>query len=162
MASGIAAVAASAVMASAVWPPRLAFVWNASASSPIGLYLVTSEDLIRAGDMVVAWAPARVRAMAAERHYLPSNVPLVKRVAAIAGDRVCAVGEQLFINDELVALRRRHDPSGRPLPRWSGCEGLGPGELFLIAPRPGSFDGRYFGVTEAHDVVGAARLLWPR
>ena len=56
--------------------------------------------------MVIAWAPAEARRLGAERHYLPSNVPLVKRVAAVAGDRVCAAGEAVFVNGRLATLRR--------------------------------------------------------
>jgi conjugative transfer signal peptidase TraF len=156
-----AVMAASASAATLLWPPRPEFVWNASASSPVGLYRVTSAREVRRGDMVVAWAPAQVRALAAERHYLPSNVPLVKRVVAGRGDRVCAAGEAVFVRGELAVLRRSEDPSGRPLPWWTGCEDLRDGELFLLAPAANAFDGRYFGVSRPQEVVGRARLIWP-
>jgi len=57
----------------------------------------------------------------------------VKPVAAIAGDRVCALGRAILINDRLAAMRRRTDPSGRPMPWCTGCRLLGPGELFLLS-----------------------------
>jgi type IV secretory pathway protease TraF len=89
-------------------------------------------------------------------------VPLVKRAAAVAGDRVCARQRRIFINGKSVALRRARDPSGRPMPWWSGCARLQDGELFLLsAAGPLAFDGRYFGVTRASEVIGRARLLWP-
>ena len=113
--------------------------------------------------MVIAWAPAEARRLGAERHYLPSNVPLVKRVAAVAGDRVCAAGEAVFVNGRLEALRRPRDGPGRPMPWWTGCEVLRGGDLFLLTPSvPDSFDGRYFGITRAPEVVGSARLIWAR
>ncbi len=161
LATAAAAVAAAAALASLLWPPRPVLVWNASASSPIGLYAVTDADDLRPGDMVIAWPPAWARSLAGERGYLPVNVPLVKRVAAAAGDRVCAAGEAVFVNGRLQAHRRSADAVGRALPWWTGCMDLREGQLFLLMPgRVASFDGRYFGIMERDDVVGEASLLW--
>lgn len=158
--AGCAAIV-TALLATLLWPPRPSLVWNASASSPTGLYAVQVLGRAAVGDMVIAWLPDEARRLGAARHYIPSNVPLVKRVAAIAGDEVCAVGEAIFINGRLEALRRSHDPSGRPMPWWTGCETLGQGELFLLTPGARTaFDGRYFGITSPAQVIGAARLIW--
>lgn len=144
-----------------VVPPAPRLVWNASASAPIGLYSVRPGAPIERGDMVVARVPERFRLLAATRHYLPANVPLVKHVAAAAGDEVCARGPEIFVNGDRVAQRRGVDGMGRPMPWWRGCLRLREGQLFLLmAASPASFDGRYFGVTEAADVIGRARLLW--
>lgn len=163
VATAVAAVAATAAIATSLWPPRPALVWNASASSPIGLYSVGPAEDAGPGDMVVAWPPDGARELGAERHYLPRNVPLVKRVAAAAGDRVCAIGEAVYVNGRLETLRRSADPSGRPMPWWTGCEDIVPGDLFLLTPDVGdAFDGRYFGITARDRIVGRARLIWPR
>lgn len=150
------------VIGSAILPPAPRLVWNASASAPIGLYLVAPGATPRRGDMVIAWAPERFRRLAAERHYLPLGVPLVKRVAAQSGQRVCAAGPDILIDGKRVATRRAVDGRGRAMPAWQGCYRLRGGELFLLNPDPASFDGRYFGVTERDDVIGTARLLWRR
>jgi conjugative transfer signal peptidase TraF len=157
------AAAVTALFGTLLWPPRPILVWNVTASSPIGLYHVGAQHDFAAGEMVVAWAPDAARRLGAVRHYLPMNVPLVKRVAAVAGDRVCAIGDAISINGRREAERRSMDAAGRPMPRWSGCENLRRGDLFLLTPEvPDSFDGRYFGITRANEVVGSARLLWPR
>jgi type IV secretory pathway protease TraF len=153
---------ATAVSLTLFWPPRPLLLWNASASAPIGLYAVGEPTRIRVGDMVVAWVPPAGRRLAAARGYLPERVPLVKKVAAEAGDSVCAVGEALFVNGRFEAPRRLRDAAGRPLPNWTGCEDLGAGEYLLLMPSPDSFDGRYFGMTAQADLVGRARLLWAR
>src|SRR3546814_17402554 len=89
------------------------------------------------------------------------SVPLVKRVAAASGDEVCAVGARVTVNGRLAAKRQTRDGAGRPMPWWSGCAELGPEEYFLLMTDSGaSFDGRYFGITSAGDIVGRARLLW--
>lgn len=145
------------------FPPAPRLVWNASASVPIGLYAVTPGAPVDVGDMVIARVPDPWRMMAAERRYIPANVPLVKRVAAVAGDEICALGKEVFINGAWVVERSVADAKGRPMPRWSGCVRLRGRQLFLLMPdKPGSFDGRYFGVTEGGLVVGKTRLLWAR
>lgn len=160
---GLIAIAAAPVAATAIWKAPTLLVWNASASAPIGLYRVESGAPVRRGDMVVAWLPQGARLLAASRHYLPADVPLVKRITAVEGDRVCARHNRILINGRPVAIRRPRDPSGRPMPWWSGCARLGRGDLFLLsAAGPLAFDGRYFGVTHAPDLVGKALLLWPR
>ena len=158
-----AAIVATALVATLLWPPRPLLVWNASASSPLGLYRVGSPRGVAPGEMVVAWPPPDARRLGSVRHYLPANVPLVKRVAAVAGDRVCAIGESILVNGRVETRRRPSDGVGRPLPWWIGCEDLRDGDLFLLTPNvPDSFDGRYFGITRATDVVGSARLIWAR
>jgi conjugative transfer signal peptidase TraF len=145
------------------FPPAPRLVWNASASAPIGLYAVTPGAPVAPGDMVVAQVPDRWRMMAAERRYIPANVPLVKRVAAAAGDEVCALGQEIFVNGRWVVARLVADAEGRPMHWWSGCVRLRGRQLFLLmADSPASFDGRYFGVTDGRLVVGKARLLWAR
>ena len=145
------------------FPPAPRLVWNASASAPIGLYAVTPGATVEPGDMVIARVPDPSRMMAAERRYIPANVPLVKRVAAAAGDEVCALGREIFVNGTWVVERRAFDAKGRPMPWWSGCVRLRGRQLFLLmSDSPGSFDGRYFGVTDGGLVVGKARLLWAR
>jgi conjugative transfer signal peptidase TraF len=153
---------AAALAATIALPPRPLLVWNASASAPVGLYRVGGTDL-EAGDMVVAWPPAAARDLAARRGYLPFNVPLVKRVAAAPGDRVCARGPHIVINGRRIAVRLVEDGAGRPMPWWTGCVTLRHGAvLLLMTGSPASFDGRYFGPTARGDIIGKAHLLWAR
>jgi conjugative transfer signal peptidase TraF len=159
----VAGVALAALGAPSVLRPAPLLVWNASASSAIGLYRIGSPGGLARGQMALAWPPAAARRLGAERRYLPRNVPLVKRVAAVAGDRVCARGAVVLVNGRPLAVRRRADPSGRPLPWWSGCERLRAGDVLLLsADVAQAFDGRYFGVSRGADVVGQADLVWAR
>ncbi|MES2326264.1 MAG: S26 family signal peptidase [Pseudomonadota bacterium] len=161
LASAGAAATILAVAASVFVPPRPRLLWNASASSPVGLYRIGPPKGVTRGDMVVAWAPKAARELAAARRYLPRDVPLIKPVAALAGDRVCARGTRIFLNGRIVALRHARDRAGRRMLWWTGCRRLGRGDLFLLsAGVPGAFDGRYFGITHAGELIGKARLLW--
>ena len=142
-------------------PPVPRLIWNASASAPVGLYAVSANAPFRRGDMLFAFAPPPARELAARRHYLPRNVPLLKRVAAMEGDRICARNLEVSVNGRIAAIRHRSDRMGRSLPAWQGCFTLTVDQLFLLmTDSPDSFDGRYFGATETHQIVGRATALW--
>lgn len=160
--SAVAGLLVAALAATSLAPPRPRLVWNASASSPVGLYWVTPDAALARGDRVVAWPPPAARTLAAARHYLPGNVPLVKRVAALPGDRICGDASALRINGRRVAARLQHDARGRPLVAWRGCRTLAGNALLLLADAPASYDGRYFGASRNADIVGKATPLWLR
>lgn len=160
--AALGVAAALPLLLSLAWKPAIRLVWNASASAPVGLYYLGPGNQFRRGDMVVAWTPEPDRLLAARRRYLPSNVPLVKRVAAVAGDRICAFGSNVSINGRRVAVRRRTDAAGRPMPAWKGCRRLRAAEYLLLMDSPYSFDGRYFGLTRRHEILGRAELVWER
>ena len=160
MIASLAAAVIVAVSATLAAPPTPRLVWNISASAPMGLYAVTPGVALAPGDMVIARTPSPVRRLAAVRRYLPQNVPLVKRVAAVAGQEVCALGAFVYVDGRPVAVRRPADGRGRPMPCWRGCIRLAKGAVLLLMERSDSFDGRYFGPTSTADVVGRARLIW--
>lgn len=145
-----------------LFPQRPWLVWNTSESAPVGLYRVDDARVLTSGEMVLARAPWRFRRLAAERRYVPANVPLVKRVAAVPGDRVCAVRAAVVINGTFVGTRAARDARGRPMPWWNGCVVLGRGAYFLLMESPASFDGRYFGPTYRADIIGRATPIWLR
>ena len=143
--------------------PAPLLIYNASASAPIGLYRVLPADPIRRGDLVLAHTPPSALGLAAERGYLPESVPLVKRVAAMVGDAVCARDHTISIDGRRVADQLAADAEGRPLPAWAGCRTLGPDEIFLLmADVPDSFDGRYFGPVPTNAIIGKLVPLWLR
>ena len=99
--------------------------------------------------------------LAAQRGYLPTRVPLLKRVGAVAPQHVCIVAGQVRIDGVPVAAALPADRLGRPLPSLQLCRRLQPGELFLLsATNPASFDSRYFGPVSAFAVIGVAHPIW--
>lgn len=139
-------------------PPR--WMWNATASVPVGLYALSPPTGIRSGDLVAIDPPEPLAASLAAQGLLPPGVPLLKPVAAQAGQVVCRRAAEISIDGTHVALARARDHLGRPLPVWRGCRRLDPGELFLLSAASGSYDGRYFGVLRADDVIARARPIW--
>ncbi|WP_027038491.1 S26 family signal peptidase [Mesorhizobium ciceri] len=135
-------------------------VWNASASAPIGLYRVAAGAPAR-GDLVLVRTPDYVAYLAAQRGYLPRNIPLVKRLAALPTEHVCAFHDAIIIGGDIVARRLKTDAQGRPLPWWNGCRALDRNEVFLLgSDTTRSFDSRYFGPVPAANIIGRLVPLW--
>ncbi|WP_394438995.1 S26 family signal peptidase [Sphingobium naphthae] len=143
-------------------PVRPLLLWNATPSTPVGLYGVSAPHDMAVGDVAIARLPPAWRALADARRYVPAAVPVVKRVAAVPGDTVCARGNAIFIDGRWRAERRMADSHDRLMPWWQGCTTLRDGALFLLNDNPASFDGRYLGPTRRSDVIGRAQLLWAR
>nr|AMK59431.1 conjugal transfer protein TraF [uncultured bacterium UPO61] len=138
------------------------FIWNASASAPLGLYRISEADSLTLGELVVVMPPPDVARFMAARHYLPVGVPLMKHVAALPGQRVCRSSAMVTVDGRPVAIARARDRDGRPLPIWRGCHHIRAGDLFLLNDAPDSLDGRYFGPLPASGLIGAAHPLLTR
>ena len=136
-------------------------VWNASASVPVGLYAVDAIIDVHAGDLVVVRPPEPLARFLADGGYLPRGVPLMKNVAALAGQTVCRIGHSVTVDANEMGEARERDSRGRPLPVWEGCRVIGQDEVFLMNPRSAdSLDGRYFGPLPSASIVGRAIPLW--
>lgn len=148
-----------AVPAVAEWQPRI--IWNASASVPLGLYAATPAEAIAHGDLMLVRPPETLAAFLAERGYVARGVPLLKHVAALPPQVVCAEGNTITVDGATVAHRRTADRFGRPLPTWHGCQALKLGQVFLLNhAEPDSLDGRYFGPLPGTNIVARLRPVW--
>ncbi|WP_245497470.1 S26 family signal peptidase, partial [Mesorhizobium sp. M5C.F.Ca.IN.020.32.2.1] len=108
------------------------FLWNASASVPIGLYRLAPASHVEVTDLVVVQPPEPLAAFLAERGYLARGVALIKRVLAKTGDTVCRRGSTIIAYDRAYGVAHENDSRGRPLPVWQGCRTLVEGEVFLM------------------------------
>jgi conjugative transfer signal peptidase TraF len=153
------AVAAIGTTMSSAMTPR--FVWNASASVPIGLYKVHPAHHLTLTALAVAYPPEPLAAWLEERGYLPRGVPLIKPILALDGETVCRAGPLITVDGRASGVAHEKDRSGRPLPFWQGCRVIGHGEIFLMNPHaPSSLDGRYFGPLPITSIAGIAAPLW--
>lgn len=164
----VTAVLAACGVAALAWAafvqPTARIVYNPSDSVPVGWYRITPapslSDRLHVDSIVLVALPDDTATFAAQRGYLPSHVPLLKRVGAVPPQRVCVAGGVVRIDGEVVAEVLRTDGQGRPLPSWSQCRPLMEGELFLLGiTSPVSFDSRYFGPVSAESVIGAAQPI---
>jgi len=150
-------LAALGILATVNIHPAPRWVWNETASVPVGLYRIQPMFPVRVGDIVALRLPEREATLLATRGYLPFGVPLLKPVAALAGQSVCRNGPHVTIDGKAVGDAKSVDHRGRKLPVWQGCQHLGAGQVFAMnAAVPTSLDGRYFGVLSMDTVIGRA------
>lgn len=153
------AVLLVAVLACIPVTPRL--IWNASASVPVGLYVLHPGRHPDVGDLVAVRPPEPLARFLAERHYLPLDTPLMKRVAARPGQEVCRDDRTVTVDGVSLGHALDRDRRGRALPVWQGCRRLRDGEVFLMNTAvPDSLDGRYFGALPAAAVIGTVMPLY--
>jgi conjugative transfer signal peptidase TraF len=147
----------------AVFPVSPKFIWNASASVPIGLYTVHPAGALNVTELVVVRPPEALASFLDERRYLPIGVPMLKRVLALPGQTVCRTDRTITVDGVTMGKTLDRDSRGRPLPVWQGCRVVASDEVFLMNWRSeDSFDGRYFGPLPASTIVGRADPLWTR
>ncbi|WP_176331072.1 S26 family signal peptidase [Burkholderia vietnamiensis] len=165
----LAAIGFAALAWAAFVSPLPRLTYNPSDSVAVGWYRIDSFDPrtvslprpLSVDSIVLVPLPARAAMLAAQRGYLPTRVPLLKRVGAVAPQHVCIVAGQVRIDGVPSAAVLRTDRLGRPLPSLQLCRRLEPGELFLLSvTNPASFDSRYFGPVSASAVIGVARPIW--
>lgn len=154
-------VAALGATASAFLHPLPKFIWNASASVPIGLYAVHPAGKLDVTELVVVRPPADLARYLAERRYLPEGVPMLKRVLALPGQTVCRSDRTITVDGIAMGDALARDTRGRPLPDWQGCKRVSDGQVFLMNWQSAdSFDGRYFGLLSRATIVGRADPVW--
>ncbi len=136
--------------------PAPKFIWNVSASVPVGLYVLHPADKLHIGDLLAIRPPKPLAEFLDQRRYLPIGVPMLKHVAALAGQKVCRNGRKITVDGKAVAKALDRDRFGRSLPTWQGCRVIADGEVFLLNARWDSLDGRYFGPLPTTAVMGRA------
>ncbi|MER1065971.1 S26 family signal peptidase [Pseudomonas aeruginosa] len=165
----LAAIGFAALAWAAFVSPLPRLTYNPSDSVAVGWYRIDPFDPRTASmprpmsvdSIVLVPLPARAAMLAAQRGYLPTRVPLLKRVGAVAPQHVCIVAGQVRIDGVPAAAVLPTDRLGRPLPSLQLCRRLEPGELFLLSvTNPASFDSRYFGPVSASAVIGVAHPVW--
>lgn len=163
--AGLSACGLAALAWASFVQPDARVIYNASDSIQVGWYRIEpagrQAESIPVGGTVLIRLPDAVAEFAAQRGYLPPGVPLLKRVGAVAPQKVCVIDGAVRIDGVPVAAALDTDRLGRPLQAWPGCRRLRPGELFLLSmTNPASFDSRYFGPVGASAVLGVAHPLW--
>jgi len=135
--------------------PRL--VWNISTSVPVGLYRVGPTGRLAIGDLVAVTAPQPVSSFMVSRGYIDRDVPILKHVMGLSGQRACRHDRVVTLDGAPLGEARHYDSLGRDLPIWQGCRQIVEDEVFLMNPDVSdSFDGRYFGPFPDTTVIGNA------
>jgi conjugative transfer signal peptidase TraF len=137
------------------------YMWNASASVPVGLYRLQSIDERYVSELVAVMPPEPLATFLADGNYLPRGVPMLKHVLALPGQTVCRDGLMVAVDAVAMGMARERDARGRLLPDWQDCRVIAAGELFLMNHQSAdSLDGRYLGPIPASAVIGRAHPVW--
>lgn len=150
----------------ALWPVENtspSYIWNASESVPIGLYRLQEAGQLDVTELVAVRPPEPLASFLDFNGYLPSGLPMLKRVLALPGQTVCRTGLTIVVDSVEMGQARERDHRGRPLPVWRGCRVIAQDEIFLMNWQSAeSFDGRYFGPIPRSAVIGQALPVWTR
>jgi len=132
-------------------PAALGYCLNRTPSEPVGIYRRVSGRAER-GTLILLNQPHESAAPLLGR-YLPANIPLIKRIAAIPGDVVDESARGVRVNGILWpdSAPLTHDLEGRSLrPYPFGIHRVPIGQLWVLSNHPRGLDSRYFGpVTES-------------
>jgi type IV secretory pathway protease TraF len=166
---------------------KVGFALNFTPSLPLGVYLRADLQL-EPGVLVSVCLEEEVAQEARYQGILAAGscpgaaVPLLKKIAAVGGgvvdgdvvdggvvdggvvdaDVVEITAEGIFVAGRwLQPPAPRRSALGLRLRPWPvGRYEIGPGQLWLTADHPRSWDSRYFGPVEAASVLGTYRPLW--
>ncbi|MEH2519055.1 conjugative transfer signal peptidase TraF [Bradyrhizobium sp. AZCC 1610] len=154
---GAAAILAGTIVAK----PFPICIWNSSESVPLGLYRMRAASNYYVTELVAVQPPEPLATYLDRNGYLPTGVPMLKRVLALPGQTVCRTGSTITIDGIEMGEARERDRRGQPLPIWHGCNVVGDAELFLMNWQSAtSLDGRYFGMMPAKAVIGRVLPVW--
>jgi conjugative transfer signal peptidase TraF len=154
------AVALGVVVAAVTWSGLRV---NLSPSMPEGIWLERTDPthVYQAGDVVVVCPPLNDQ----QKVYVkPGNCPsgrepMVKRIVAATGDVVTMSEFGIDVNGNPLSesAPMPFDGAGRPLQAYpAGTYKVEVGQVWLIAPRPFSFDSRYLGPVAISNIEGIA------
>ena len=140
---------------------------NRTHSLPVGLYYWRDVPIKKGS--IVLFKPddsTPLEQLGIERGYEARELPLLKRVVALAGDVVSVSSSGVSVNGRLLpnSAPLFHDEAGRPLAMAQLDHfRLRPDQAFLMGVTPTSWDSRYFGPVSLSGCSGSLVpvLTWP-
>ena len=127
---------------------------NVEPSVPVGIYrLHAVHPPLSRGTLVLLPVPRSVR------RWKSPWTPLLKPVAAVAGESVCVRDDALTIGDASYG-RVYQEAGGDPLPQIQGCLTVEDGQVFVASKGDRSLDSRYFGSVKIGELTATATPVW--
>lgn len=122
------------------------FVYNRTASLPVGWYLILPSQSYQLGDIVVFQAPEKAKELAIQRGWFSEGELMMKRIGALENMsyRIDENG-QFYVEKTYMGQTAIADRYNRPMPQLRGTFTVGPGTFLPVSKNPNSFDGRYYG-----------------
>ena len=146
----------------------LGFRWARTTSIPPGIYRVTHNS----ADPLASFCPTgEASTVSVARHYRDEawtcpdgHAPLLKPIAARAGDVVTVTHSQITVNGQPLRNSKAFAFDGQHLPmhRWpEGTYHVAPGTIWVISTyNIGSYDSRYYGPIVLSSVLHYGHPVW--
>jgi type IV secretory pathway protease TraF len=86
---------------------------------------------------------------------------MIKKVGCLPGEQLTTDETHRFTcNGRLVGQALEADSKGRPLSRFSFTGPVPAGKLFMVGTHPRSYDSKYYGFIDVHEISHQALPLW--
>lgn len=133
---------------------------NKTKSLPRGIYRLYPPVDLQKGDIIVFEIPEKAELMF-KRGYVSNIDTLMKKLAALPGDHIEIVDQELYVNENNWGKIYEKDKLNRPLPKLQ-VEDLKPreNEVLVLSDINNSFDGRYFGPIETRRIKHKAKPIF--
>lgn len=84
------------------------------------------------------------------------NLPAIKQVVGIEGDRLEVLGKSFFSNGKPIGKAKRYSLQGERVEHFTECCLIPEGKLFVVGHHKDSLDSKYFGFLDKRDVLAIA------
>lgn len=145
------------ILAGAWLPGRMTVATGGSLDHRV-FFLLPAPAKVELGDYLVF----RHRDLSrVQQGFRTDNDQMIKKVGCLPGEQLTIdAANHFFCNGRPLGQALETDSKGRPLPRFS-FNGTVPAEkLFMIGTHPRSYDSKYFGFIDAHEISHQALPLW--
>jgi type IV secretory pathway protease TraF len=153
----VALVFLACVLAGAWLPARLAVATSGSLDHRV-FFLLSPPAHIERGEHLVF----RHRDLTQVQPGLRSGHDrMIKQVGCLPGEHLTRDEANRFsCNGRPLGQALAADSKGQPLPRFSWNGPVPAGKLFMIGTHPRSYDSKYYGFIDVHEILYQALPLW--
>lgn len=133
----------------------IVLIRNVTPSLPLGFYYQTSEISWKRGEVVSVKMPEELQKKLLTYSWFKKDLPFLKVVSALPGDRVCYTKSRIRINGRVSRKIYRDEAKRMGIEERFGCVRLKKDEfLALNKDYRHSIDSRYFGPFKKKDARG--------
>lgn len=118
---------------------------------------VSATDRITTGDYLVF---RHQDLLQREKGLNKENDRFIKMVGCRPGEKLATFAGSFSCEGIFLGMALTKDGKGNVLPQFSFYGTLPPDKFFMIGQHPRSYDSRYFGFIDAHDILYKALPLW--
>ncbi|MGE4403250.1 MAG: S26 family signal peptidase [Desulfobulbus sp.] len=145
------------ILAGSWLPSRITVATSGSLDHRV-FFLLPAPSKVELGDYLVF----RHRDLSqVQRGLRADHDPMIKKVGCLPGDYLTMDGNHhFFCNGKLLGQALEADSKGQPLPRFPFNGPVPTDKLFMIGTHPRSYDSKYYGFIDVHEISHQALPLW--